>query len=274
MGNDSHDIQDMIHYVKDKREVFQQKLLSEAVNVAEVIHDILRQGNIDLLKNAEKLVVYILENNHQDIVAFAKQEGMAWAQHSLTLAFKLEWVQAIRRTLWKTIYEYQSEFNLPSIREDFFELEERINNNIDQFLNTFFLSYSDFKDELIYRQRKNVEHLSVPIIPISPTIAILPLIGTIDSHRMNIIEEKVLNDIARTRIQTLIMDLSGITDMDEVVIDHFHKVLKGISMMGCETVITGLRPELVREMIHLGINFNQKAITKGTLQQSLKDYLL
>jgi rsbT co-antagonist protein RsbR len=274
MGNESHDIQDMIHYVEDKRDVFQQKLLSEAVNVAEVIHDILRQGNIDLLKNAEKLVVYILENNDQDIVEFAKQEGVAWAQHSLTLAFKLEWVQAIRRSLWKTIYEYQSEFNLPSIREEFFELEEQINNNIDQFLNTFFLSYSDFKDQLIYRQRKDVEHLSVPIIPISPTVAILPLIGAIDSYRMDIIEEKVLTDIGRTRIHTLIMDLSGITDMDEVVIDHFHKVLDGISMMGCETVITGLRPELVREMIHLGINFNQKAITKATLQQSLKDYLL
>ncbi|MFP3727403.1 STAS domain-containing protein [Priestia filamentosa] len=276
MENGRLEIHDMIHYVEDKREDFQQKLLSEAVNVAEVIHDILRQGNIDLLKNAEKLVVYILENNHQDIVEFAKQEGVAWAQHSLTLAFKLEWVQAIRRSLWKTIYEYQSEseFNLPSIREDFFELEKQINNNIDQFLNTFFLSYSDFKDQLIYRQRKDVEHLSVPIIPISPTVAILPLIGNIDSYRMDIIEEKVLMDIAKTRIQTLIMDLSGITDMDEIVIDHFHKVLEGISMMGCETVITGLRPELVREMIHLGINFNQKAITKGTLQQSLKDYLL
>ncbi|AKO92937.1 STAS domain-containing protein [Priestia filamentosa] len=274
MRNSNNDIQEMIHYVKAKREDFQQKLLSEAVNVAEVIHDILKQGNIDLLKNAERLVVYILENNDQDIVVFAKQEGVAWAQYSLTLAFKLEWVQAIRRSLWKTIYEYQSEFNLPSIREDFFELEERINNNIDQFLNTFFLSYSDFKDELIHRQRKNVEHLSVPIIPISPTVAILPLIGTIDSYRMDTIEEKVLTDIARTRIHTLIMDLSGITDMEVVVIDHFHKVLDGINMMGCKSVITGLRPELVREMIHLGINFNQKAITKGTLQQSLKDYLL
>ncbi|YCA41592.1 STAS domain-containing protein [Bacillus sp. JZ8] len=274
MGNSNNDIQEMIHYVKAKREDFQQKLLSEAVNVAEVINDILKQGNIDLLKNAERLVVYILENNDQDIVVFAKQEGVAWAQHSLTLAFKLEWVQAIRRSLWKTIYEYQSEFNLPSIREDFFELEERINNNIDQFLNTFFLSYSDFKDELIHRQRKNVEHLSVPIIPISPTVAILPLIGTIDSYRMDTIEEKVLTDIAKTRINTLIMDLSGITDMEVVVIDHFHKVLDGINMMGCKSVITGLRPELVREMIHLDINFNQKAITKGTLQQSLKDYLL
>ena len=149
-----------------------------------MINDILTRGNIDLLKNAEKLVVYILENKDEDIASFGKQEGVLWAKHSLTLAFKSEWVQAIRRTLWTFIYEYQSKSNLPGTREDFFELEKHINNNIDQFLNTFFLSYSDFKDELIHSQRSSVEHLSVPVIPISPTVAILPLIGTIDSYRM------------------------------------------------------------------------------------------
>lgn len=274
MENTYKDLRDMVEYVTRKREDFQQMLLSEAVNVAEVINDILKRGNIDLLKNAEKLVVYILDNNDPEIVIFAKQEGVAWAKHSLTVAFKLEWVQAIRRTLWKFIYKYQTELNLPSNREGFFELEEQINNNIDQFLNTFFISYSAFKDDLIHNQRKNVEHLSVPIIPISSTVAILPLIGTIDSYRMYTIEEKVLSDIARIRIHTLIIDLSGIIDMEVDVIDLFQKVLDGIDMMGCKPVITGLRAELVRKMIHLGINFNQKADTKGTLQQTVKDYLI
>ncbi|MED1203889.1 STAS domain-containing protein [Heyndrickxia acidicola] len=264
----------MIDYITEKRGLFQQMLLKEAVNVAEVINDILKQGNIDLLKNAEKLVVYILENKDADIVSFGKQEGVLWAKHSLTLAFKLEWVQAIRRTLWTLIYEYQTKVSFPSIREDFFELEKKINNNIDQFLNTFFLNYSYFKDELIHSQRKSVEHLSVPVIPISPAVAILPLIGTIDSCRMETIEEKVLTDIAKVRINTLIMDLSGIIDMDMDVIHLFDKVLDGIDMMGCKAVITGLRPELVKKMIHLGINFNDKAIKKGTLQQSVKEYLM
>lgn len=274
MENNFENTREMVEYITDKRDLFQQMLLNEAVNVAEVINDILTRGNIDLLKNAEKLVVYILENKDEDIASFGKQEGVLWAKHSLTLAFKLEWVQAIRRTLWTFIYEYQSKLNLPSTREDFFELEKQINNNIDQFLNTFFLSYSDFKDELIHSQRSSVEHLSVPVIPISPTVAILPLIGTIDSYRMETIEKKVLTDIVRTRISVLIIDLSGITDMDASVIDLFHKVLDGIDMMGCKAVITGLRPELVKKMIHLGMNFSDKAVKKGTLQLSVKEYLM
>ncbi|WP_419884027.1 STAS domain-containing protein [Peribacillus sp. B-H-3] len=268
--NNREDIKD---FITENRQLFEEKLLSEAVNVAEKINDILRTGNIDLLKNAERLVIYIVESNKKELTDFARKEGIAWAQHSLTLSFKLEWVQAIRRTLWEFLYQFELKKLKPSERENFFSLEKRINDSIDQFLNNFFISYSDYKDELISKQRKNVEHLSVPIIPISEQVAILPLIGSIDSYRMATIEEKVLNDIARFKIQSLIMDLSGITDMDVEVIDKFQKVLDGINMMGCTAVITGLRAELVRKMIHLGISFDRKAVTKGTLQQTVQDFI-
>jgi rsbT co-antagonist protein RsbR len=264
----------IIGFITNNRKLFEKKLLSAAVNVAEKINDILRTGNINLLKNAERLVVYVVEKNEKELTAFAKQEGIAWAQHSLTLSFKLEWVQAIRRTLWDFLYQYEQNNNHPSDLKEFFELEKMINDNIDQFLNNFFISYSDYKDELINTQRKNVEHLSVPIIPISQAVAILPLIGSIDSYRMQTIEEKVLTDISKFKIQTLIIDLSGITDMEVDVIDHFDKVLEGIDMMGCKAVITGLRAELVRKMIKLGISFNKKAETKGTLQQKVKDFIM
>ncbi len=95
----------------------------------------------------------------------------------------------------------------------------------------------------------------------------------IDSYRIKTIEEKVLIDIVQLKIQTLIIDLSGIVNMENDILDHFQKILSGISMMGCEAVITGMRPELVRNMIHSGISFKDKAITKGTLQQTLKQYL-
>ncbi|KLV28940.1 hypothetical protein ABW04_27060 [Priestia megaterium] len=61
--------------------------------------------------------------------------------------------------------------------------------------------------------------------------------------------------------------------MEMHVIDHFQKVLTGISMMGCKAILTGLRADLVRAMIHSGISFEEKAETKGTLQQTLKEYL-
>jgi len=264
---------EVLEFIKANRGIFEKKLLSEAVNVATKIHDILQRGNIDLLKNAEKLVGYIVEQDEENLIAFAEIEGVAWAEHSLTVAFKLEWVQAIRRTLWQFLNQFDRMNGKFSDNDEFFVLEKRINDQVDQFLNTFFLTYTNYKDELLNSQRKLVEHLSVPIIPISTSVAVLPLIGMIDEYRMQIIEEKVLMDISRLKVQTLIMDLSGIAEMEMNVIDHFQKVLNGINMMGSKAVITGMRPELVRKMIHTGISFLQKAETRGTLQQTLKHYL-
>jgi rsbT co-antagonist protein RsbR len=260
-------------FIRDNKQNFQEKLLSEAVNVASKITDILETGNIDLLKNAQKLSLYVVEQKEEQLIAFAQQEGVAWAEHALTLAFKLEWVQAIRRTLWHFIYQYDRINNHFNSREEFYALEKRINDKIDQFLNTFLISYSKYKDELIASQRDLVEHLSVPIIPLSQSVAVLPLIGMVDTYRIQTIEEKVLTGISDLKIQTLIIDLSGIANMEMHVIDHFQKILTGISMMGCKAILTGLRADLVRTMIHSGISFEERAETKGTLQQTLKEYL-
>jgi len=263
----------MTDFIRDNKQNFQDKLLSEAVNVATKINDILETGNIDLLKNAQKLSLYVVEQKEDQLIAFAKQEGVAWAEYSLTLAFKLEWVQAIRRTLWHFLYQYDRINNHFNSREEFYDLEKSINDKIDQFLNTFLISYSKYKDELIASQRDLVEHLSVPIIPLSQSVAVLPLIGMVDTYRIQTIEEKVLTDISDLKIQTLIIDLSGIANMEMHVINHFQKILTGISMMGCKAILTGLRADLVRTMIHSGISFEEKAETKGTLQQTLKEYL-
>ncbi|MED4235927.1 STAS domain-containing protein [Priestia megaterium] len=263
----------MTDFIRDNKQNFQDKLLSEAVNVASKINDILETGNIDLLKNAQKLSLYVVEQKEEQLIAFAQQEGVAWAEYALTLAFKLEWVQAIRRTLWHFLYQYDRINNHFNGREEFYALEKRINDRIDQFLNTFLISYSKYKDELIASQRDLVEHLSVPIIPLSQSVAVLPLIGMVDTYRIQTIEEKVLTGISDLKIQTLIIDLSGIANMEMHVIDHFQKILTGISMMGCKAILTGLRADLVRTMIHSGISFEEKAETKGTLQQTLKEYL-
>ncbi|HEY4554341.1 MAG TPA: STAS domain-containing protein [Bacillaceae bacterium] len=260
-------------YIDENREDFEHHLLSEAVNVSGKIKDILNTGNIDLLKNARKLIYFIVDQNDEELISFAQQEGVAWAGHSLTLSLKLEWVQAIRRTLWHITSLIDEKKNITNLRFDFFELEKMINNQIDQFLNNFFLSYSKYKDEMLHKQREMVEHLSVPIIPVSQTVAVLPLIGAIDHYRIEIIVEKVLNEISAKRFQKLVIDLSGVAMMEINVIQYFEKILAGVTMMGCKAILTGLRPDLVREMVQAGIRFDKDAETKGTLQETLKEYL-
>ncbi|RDW16891.1 anti-anti-sigma factor [Oceanobacillus chungangensis] len=246
-------------------------LLSEAGNVATKINTILEEGNIDLLKNAETIALYVVGNKREELIDFAEVEGISWAKYSLTLALKLEWIHALRRTLWQLLRENDPLNSSSNFAGDFYELEQTINDGIDEFLNSFFISYSNYKDELIMNQRKLVEHLSVPIIPVSSSIAVLPMIGMFDSYRMDIIEEKVLNEISKLRINTLIIDLSGITDMDEYTVAIFQQVLTGIKLMGSKSILTGLRPQLARKMVHLGTNMKNTEI-KGTLQQALDEY--
>jgi rsbT co-antagonist protein RsbR len=270
-----YDEDKIMEFLLQNKSEFEEYLLSAAVNVRDKIEEILLIGNVDLLNNAHKLVRYIVEQNETDLISFAEQEGVTWATHSLTLSFKLEWIQALRRTLWTFLYKFEQEKK--AFIEDskvFFDLEKIVNEKVDLFLKSFFVSYSDYKDKLILAQQNLVENLSVPIIPITSTTCVLPLIGTIDYSRIQIIEEKVLMEIGKLRIQTLILDLSGIIEMEVEMITDLMKILDGTAMMGCKAVVTGLRPEVVTKMIRSGIQLDNKAETKGTLQQALKDYLV
>ncbi|KMM39312.1 STAS domain-containing protein [Guptibacillus hwajinpoensis] len=262
-----------LEFFEENSQTFTETLLKEAVNVKDKIDEILRVGNIDLVTNAHTLVVYIIEENDRDLRAFAEQEGIAWATHSLAVSFKLEWVQAIRRTLWVFFQKY-TELESNDTNLNFFEMEKQINNRVDNFLNSFFISYTKYKDSLIKAQKELVENLSVPIIPINNSVSILPLIGTIDAQRTEILEDKVLTVISEMRIQTLIMDLSGIADINRDDVYRLIQIIDGASLMGCTTVITGLRKLVVMKVTELGIKLDKEIRTLGTLQQALREYFI
>lgn len=254
------------------QEAFEEKLLEEAVNVKDQIDKILKIGNIDLVSNAHKVVGYIIEGQEEELKMFAKQEGIAWATHSIELSFKLEWIQAIRRTIWTFLQQF-NDATSNKTGFDFFSMEKEVNTRVDTFLNNFFINYSTYKDSLLMAHRQLVENLSVPIIPINASVSILPLIGSVDSFRTSILEEKVLTQVGDSHIETLILDMSGIADMEPEVIHHLMKIIDGTAMMGCKTVITGLRAEVVRKMINLNLSFDPKTKTLGTLQNALSEYV-
>ena len=255
----------------ENRGNFENLLLDEAINVKDKINEIEDIGKINLLQNAHRLVLYVVEERQHELISFAKEEGIAWANYSLTIAFKLEWVQAIRRTLWDFLYNYDLLNETKADRVTFYTLEKRINELLDQFLTYFFISYSKYKDELLEKERKLVEDLSVPIIPINKEIFILPIIGGIDQVRISTIQNKVLTEIENQRLHTIILDLSGVAYMDQDILKEFVEIIEGISMMGCKTILTGLRAEFVKSLISSGMGRSTAAEYKGTLQQALND---
>lgn len=255
----------------ENQKLFEDRLLTEATNVREKIEEIHNIGNINLLSNAHRLVLYVVEGREHELISFAKQEGRAWASHSLTLAFKLEWIQAIRRTLWDFLYNFDKFKNVEADRVAFYSMEKSINELIDQFLTYFFINYTKYKDEELDKQRQLVENLSVPIIPINSDICILPLIGAIDDIRIETIQDKVFTEIENRQIQTLIIDLSGVASIGQVGADNFIRIIDGLTMMGCTTILTGMRAEIVKKLIAQGNQLLKRAVFKGTLQLALND---
>ncbi|HEY2422321.1 MAG TPA: ATP-binding protein [Neobacillus sp.] len=260
-------------FLLENRKAFEERLLDVAINVKDKIEEIHKIGNINLLTNAHKLVLFVVQEREHELISFAKEEGVAWAKYSLTLAFKLEWVQAIRRTLWDFLYNYDLLKKAEEDRVSFFTLEKNINEQIDQFLTYFFISYSKYKDGLLNRQRELVENLSVPIIPINSEICILPLIGMVDLQRITTLQDKVFTEIEKHHIQTLIIDLSGVAPLDKEATEYFFKIIEGISLMGCKSIVTGLRAEIVKSLITLEKGLSYQAEFKGTLKLALHDVI-
>ncbi|WP_218092517.1 ATP-binding protein [Paenibacillus solanacearum] len=259
-------------FMLHNKEAFEESLLNEAMNLRELLVDIQTIGSIDLLQNAHKLVIFLVRNQHYEIMNFAKEEGMLWAkQPSLNLSVKLEWFQSIRRVLWSFLYNYDRLCGTAVTRESYYSQERQINSTLDIFLQQFVVSYTTIKDELIQAHQEMINDLSVPIIPMSSSISILPLLGTVDTHRAKMIREKVLHQVGKMQIQTLLIDMSGVALLDAVVADHLFKIVNGIGFMGCSAVITGIRPEIANTMVELGIQFNDKVKVKGTLQQAFEE---
>lgn len=259
-------------FLQLNKEAFEKRLLEEVVNLQEILQEIKSIGSIDLLSNAHQLVEMLVENQDLDIINFAQKEGKLWAQHSsLNLAIKLEWFQAIRRVLWDFIYNYSHLSEQEFIMEDFFQLEKQINSALDLFLRHFFMSYTMLKDDMIKSHQAMIDDLSVPLIPLTVSAYILPLLGTIDTHRAKAIQDKVLHHIGDFKIRSLIIDMSGVAFLDTMVVKHLFNILDGVSYMGCKAIITGIRPEIANTMVNLEISLNERIETKGTLQQALEE---
>lgn len=264
----------ILNFLCEHEQAFEETLLKEVGNEEQIMNEIQLLGNIHLMENAHKLTKYIMEQDERNLLQLAKNDGEAWARYSFALSFKLEWIHALRRTLWIFLQKYEETSEYRHGAASFYHMEKYVNDAVDQFLHAFVSAYSTYKDELIASQKLLVENLSVPIIPITEHTSVLPLIGELDTTRMTKIEEKTLVEIGKNRIQQLVIDFSGVVHMEELGRDII-KIIDGANMMGCNITITGLSPNIIQQMIKEGHStaIDRKANTKITLQQALQTIL-
>ena len=128
--------------------------------------------------------------------------------------------------------------------------------------------YQKSREEVILRQQQELLELSTPVVLLWDGILALPLIGTLDSARTQVVMESLLQRIVETGAGIAIIDITGVPTVDTLVAQHLLKTVAAARLMGAECVISGIRPQIAQTIVHLGVEMGDIA-TKATLADAL-----
>ena len=124
------------------------------------------------------------------------------------------------------------------------------------------------REEVIGRQQTELLELSTPVVKLWDGILALPMIGTLDSARTQIVMESLLQKIVETEAQIAIIDITGVPTVDTLVAQHLLKTVTAIRLMGADCIISGVRPQIAQTIVHLGVDL-QGVTTKANLADAL-----
>jgi len=132
-----------------------------------------------------------------------------------------------------------------------------------------FEAFQKNREEVILRQQKELLELSTPVVRLWDNILALPLIGTLDSARTQVVMQNLLQAIVETRSDYAIIDITGVPVVDTLVAQHLLKTVSAARLMGADCLISGIRPQIAQTIIHLGVDLSD-VTTKATLADAFE----
>lgn len=145
----------------------------------------------------------------------------------------------------------------------------KVNKLMDNLGVVTFETFIKGREEVILRQTSEITEISTPVIRVWEGILALPIIGTLDSARTQVVMENLLQEIVESGSTIAILDISGVPAVDSLVAQHLIKTVAATRLMGAECIISGIRPEIAQTVVHLGIDLTN-IVTKATLSSALK----
>jgi rsbT co-antagonist protein RsbR len=128
--------------------------------------------------------------------------------------------------------------------------------------------YQKTREEVIARQQTEMLELSTPVVELWEGILALPVIGTLDSRRTQMVMETLLERIVETGSEIAIIDITGVPTVDTLTAQHLIKTITATRLMGAECIISGIRPQIAQTIVHLGVDLGD-VLTKSSLAAAL-----
>jgi Anti-anti-sigma regulatory factor (antagonist of anti-sigma factor) len=129
-------------------------------------------------------------------------------------------------------------------------------------------AFQKSREEVIARQQEEMLELSTPVVKLWDGVLALPMIGTLDSQRTQLVMESLLQRIVETGSEIAIIDITGVPTVDTLVAQHLLKTVTAIRLMGADAIISGVRPQIAQTIVHLGLDL-QGIVTKANLADAL-----
>ncbi|MBK6006219.1 STAS domain-containing protein [Ramlibacter ginsenosidimutans] len=140
---------------------------------------------------------------------------------------------------------------------------------VDRMAQWTVTTYQQTREEIIKRQQQDLLELSTPVIKLFEGVLAVPMIGTLDSARTQVVMETLLQRIVDTGSRLAIIDITGVPTVDTLVAQHLLKTVAAIRLMGAECIISGIRPQIAQTIVHLGIDL-QGIASKSSLADALQ----
>jgi rsbT co-antagonist protein RsbR len=130
-------------------------------------------------------------------------------------------------------------------------------------------TYQKNREQVIARQQQELLELSTPVVKLWDGILALPMIGTLDSARTQVVMESLLQRIVETGAEIAIIDITGVPTVDTLTAQHLIKTVTAARLMGADCIISGIRPQIAQTIVHLGVDLST-VITKATLADAFR----
>ena len=191
----------------------------------------------------------------QDISASRVRQGFTPSE---TATFVLSLKQALFTTIRKELAGNQDEM---------FDLIWSTTRLLDSLSLLTLETFMATREDLVSRQQQELLELSTPVVKLWDGILALPIIGTLDSSRTQVVMEELLQTVVATNSKFAIIDITGVPTVDTLVAQHLLKTITAARLMGAECIISGVRPQIAQTIVHLGINL-EDVITKAKLSDA------
>lgn len=270
-----------IHLFKDllieREEIVTTNILNSIdKNQPEAYIKLTHQTKFSLYKDQIRELIQLLEgyligeSDAEKMNDWGKRVSEDKVRLGLSLSQSVQHFNIIRGALWEELSAMADKIKELSAG-DCLRVGSLINDFIDDLILTFTNSYTGQAIKRLRAQQEVIDELSTPVISIVDGVAVLPIIGDIDTHRARILMEHTLRETKNKEVDCLIMDLSGVFIVDTMVAQELFKIIDSLKLTGVDVNLTGMRPELAQSVVTLGINFDNVKMYNN-LGQALKAF--